>query len=170
MCAKKILVVDDEQPLVELLTANLEREGYEVISAGDGLTAIELAEHQKPDLILLDWMLPKLDGFEVCKRLRPKTTAPIIMVTAKGEEIDKILGLEIGADDYITKPFNIRELLARVKANLRKYNIVSNNDKKQNKEFIEKYITDLLMNKATENKENNINKNNNEVILLIDLI
>ena len=109
MCAKKILVVDDEQPLVELLTANLEREGYEVISAGDGLTAIELAEHQKPDLILLDWMLPKLDGFEVCKRLRPKTTAPIIMVTAKGEEIDKILGLEIGADDYITKPKKLPE-------------------------------------------------------------
>ena len=120
MCAKKILVVDDEQPLVELLTANLEREGYEVISAGDGLTAIELAEHQKPDLILLDWMLPKLDGFEVCKRLRPKTTAPIIMVTAKGEEIDKILGLEIGADDYITKPFSPREVLARVKAQLRR--------------------------------------------------
>ena len=120
MCAKKILVVDDEQPLVELLTANLEREGYEVISAGDGLTASELAEHQKPDLILLDWMLPKLDGFEVCKRLRPKTTAPIIMVTAKGEEIDKILGLEMGADDYITKPFSPREVLARVKAQLRR--------------------------------------------------
>ncbi len=119
MCAK-ILVVDDEQPLVELLTANLEREGYEVISAGDGQTALELAEHQKPDLILLDWMLPKLDGFEVCKRLRPKTTAPIIMVTAKGEEIDKILGLEIGADDYITKPFSPREVLARVKAQLRR--------------------------------------------------
>ena len=121
MCAKKILVVDDEQPLVELLTANLEREGYEVISAGDGLTAIELAEHQKPDLILLDWMLPKLDGFEVCKRLRPKTTAPIIMVTAKGEEIDKILGLELGADDYIVKPFSPREVIARIKAVLRRF-------------------------------------------------
>ena len=119
MCAK-ILVVDDEQPLVELLTANLQREGYEVISAGDGVTALELAESQKPDLILLDWMLPKLDGFEVCKRLRPKTAAPIIMVTAKGEEIDKILGLEMGADDYITKPFSPREVLARVKAQLRR--------------------------------------------------
>ncbi len=119
MCAK-ILVVDDEQPLVELLTANLQREGYEVISAGDGVTALELAESQKPDLILLDWMLPKLDGFEVCKRLRPKTSAPIIMVTAKGEEIDKILGLEMGADDYITKPFSPREVLARVKAQLRR--------------------------------------------------
>ena len=102
MCAK-ILVVDDEQPLVELLTANLQREGYEVISAGDGVTALELAESQKPDLILLDWMLPKLDGFEVCKRLRPKTAAPIIMVTAKGEEISSDLPLldsdEINKDD-----------------------------------------------------------------------
>lgn len=118
MCAK-ILVVDDEQSLVELLTANLERDGYEVISAGDGVTALELAERQKPDVILLDWMLPKMDGFEVCKRLRPNTNAAIIMVTAKGEEIDKILGLEIGADDYITKPFSPREVLARVKAQLR---------------------------------------------------
>ena len=89
-------------------------------AAGDGVTALELAESQKPDLILLDWMLPKLDGFEVCKRLRPKTAAPIIMVTAKGEEIDKILGLEMGADDYITKPFSPREVLARVKAQLRR--------------------------------------------------
>ncbi|MBO4928184.1 MAG: response regulator transcription factor [Clostridiales bacterium] len=119
MCAK-ILVVDDEQSLVELLTANLEREGYEVISAGDGKTALDLAERMKPDLILLDWMMPGMDGFEVCKRLRPKTAAPIIMVTAKGEEIDKVLGLEIGADDYITKPFSPREVLARVKAQLRR--------------------------------------------------
>lgn len=119
MCAK-ILVVDDEQPLVELLKANLEREGYEVITAFDGLAAIEQVERQKPDLILLDWMMPKMDGFEVCKKIRPNTAAPIIMVTAKGEEIDKILGLEIGADDYITKPFSPREVLARVKAQLRR--------------------------------------------------
>lgn len=119
MCAK-ILVVDDEESLVELLRTNLERDGYEVISASDGMAAIELAERQKPDLILLDWMMPKMDGFEVCKRLRPKTTAPIIMVTAKGEEIDKVLGLEMGADDYITKPFSPREVLARVRARLRR--------------------------------------------------
>ncbi|MBO4495261.1 MAG: response regulator transcription factor [Clostridiales bacterium] len=119
MCAK-ILVVDDEQPLVELLTANLEREGYEVISAVDGQTAIDLALRQKPNLILLDWMMPGKSGLDVCRELRPKTNAPIIMVTAKGEEIDKILGLEIGADDYITKPFSPREVLARVKAQLRK--------------------------------------------------
>ena len=119
MCAK-ILVVDDEESLVELLRSNLERDGYEVISASDGVAAIELAERQKPDLILLDWMMPKMDGFEVCKRLRPKTKTPIIMVTAKGEEIDKVLGLEMGADDYITKPFSPREVLARVRAQLRR--------------------------------------------------
>ncbi len=119
MCAK-ILVVDDEQPLVELLTTNLEREGYEVISANDGQTALELAERQKPDLILLDWMMPEPNGLEVCKQLRPKTKVPIIMLTAKSEEIDKILGLEIGADDYITKPFSPREVLARVRAQLRR--------------------------------------------------
>jgi len=119
MCAK-ILVVDDEESLVELLRTNLERDGYEVITASDGNAAIEIAERQKPDLILLDWMMPKKDGFEVCKVLRPKTKAPIIMVTAKGEEIDKVLGLEMGADDYITKPFSPREVLARVRAQLRR--------------------------------------------------
>ena len=119
MCAK-ILVVDDEDSLVELLRSNLEREGFEVISASDGVAAIEMAERQKPDSILLDWMLPKMDGFEDCKRLRPKTKAPIIMVTAKSEEIDKVLGLEMGADDYICKPFSPREVLARVRAQLRR--------------------------------------------------
>ena len=119
MCAK-ILVVDDEQQLVQLLKENLEREGYEVITANDGDTAIDLAERQNPDLILLDWMMPEKNGLDVCRELRPKTKAPIIMVTAKGEEIDKILGLEMGADDYITKPFSPREVLARVKAQLRR--------------------------------------------------
>ena len=119
MCAK-ILVVDDEQQLVQLLKENLEREGYEVIMANDGDTAIDLAERQNPDLILLDWMMPEKNGLDVCRELRPKTKAPIIMVTAKGEEIDKILGLEMGADDYITKPFSPREVLARVKAQLRR--------------------------------------------------
>lgn len=119
MCAK-ILVVDDEQQIVDLFKQSLEKEGYEVITAYDGLAAIEQVERQNPDLILLDWMMPKMDGFEVCKKIRPKTASPIIMVTAKGEEIDKILGLEIGADDYITKPFSPREVLARVKAQLRR--------------------------------------------------
>ncbi|MBO4474951.1 MAG: response regulator transcription factor [Clostridiales bacterium] len=119
MCAK-ILVVDDEQTLVDLLTSNLEREGYEVISANDGLTALDLADRQKPDLILLDWMMPEPNGLEVCKQLRLKTKVPIIMLTAKSEEIDKILGLEMGADDYITKPFSPREVQARVRAQLRR--------------------------------------------------
>ncbi|MBO4687186.1 MAG: response regulator transcription factor [Clostridiales bacterium] len=119
MCAK-ILVVDDEQSLVDLLTSNLEREGYEVISANDGLTALDLADRQKPDLILLDWMMPEPNGLEVCKQLRLKTKVPIIMLTAKSEEIDKILGLEMGADDYITKPFSPREVQARVRAQLRR--------------------------------------------------
>ena len=119
MCAK-ILVVDDEQTLVDLLTSNLEREGYEMISANDGLTALDLADRQKPDLILLDWMMPEPNGLEVCKQLRLKTKVPIIMLTAKSEEIDKILGLEMGADDYITKPFSPREVQARVRAQLRR--------------------------------------------------
>ena len=118
---KKILIVDDEKPIVEILTYNLHKEGYETIEAYDGEQAITLALTQKPDLILLDIMLPKVDGLTVCKRIRHTlTNVPILILSAKDEEIDKILGLELGADDYITKPFSVRELIARVKANLRK--------------------------------------------------
>ena len=118
---KKILIVDDEKPIVEILTYNLHKEGYETIEAYDGEQAITLALTQKPDLILLDIMLPKVDGLTVCKRIRHTlTNVPILILSAKDEEIDKILGLELGADDYITKPFSVRELMARVKANLRK--------------------------------------------------
>ena len=117
---KTILVVDDEQPIIDMLVYNLKKEGYNVIEANDGVTAVEKALEQKPNLILLDIMLPKLDGLSVCKRVKNSLNIPIIMLTAKDEEIDKILGLELGADDYITKPFSIRELVARVKANLRK--------------------------------------------------
>lgn len=117
---KKILIVDDEKPIVDILKFNLKKEGYATIEAYDGEQAVEMALNQKPDLILLDVMLPKLDGFGVCKKLRQKITTPIIMLTAKEEEVDKILGLELGADDYITKPFSVRELMARVKANLRR--------------------------------------------------
>ena len=116
----KILVVDDEHNIVDILKVNLEREGYTVVAAYDGLQALEMAESQKPDLILLDCMLPEMDGFDVCRRLRQKTNIPILMLTAKSDEIDKVLGLELGADDYITKPFSVREVLARVKAQLRR--------------------------------------------------
>lgn len=127
--AKTILVVDDEQPIIDILVCNLRKEGYNTIEANDGLTAIEMATEKKPDLILLDIMLPKLDGLSVCKRIKNNMNVPIIMLTAKDGEIDKILGLELGADDYITKPFSVRELVARVKANLRKIEVVSNKTK-----------------------------------------
>ena len=131
---KTILIVDDEKMILNLLAHNLEKEGYNVIEATDGLEAINIAQEKKIDLILLDVMLPKLDGLSVCKRVKNMLNIPILMVTAKDDELDKILGLELGADDYITKPFNIRELLARIKANLRKYDIVSNLEKEHKDE------------------------------------
>ena len=117
---KRILIVDDEQPIVDILVYNLQKEGYSTITANDGEEAIDKALTEKPDLILLDIMLPKVDGLTVCKKIRNTSNIPILMLTAKDEEIDKILGLELGADDYITKPFSVRELMARIKANLRK--------------------------------------------------
>ena len=123
---KTILIVDDEKMILNLLSCNLIKEGYNVIEAKDGLEAITIAQEEKPDLILLDVMLPKLDGLSVCKRVKNIMNVPILMVTAKDDELDKILGLELGADDYITKPFSIRELLARVRANLRKADVIAN--------------------------------------------
>ncbi len=122
---KTILIVDDEQPIVDILVYNLKKEGYNTLEANDGLTAVDVALDKKPDLILLDIMLPKMDGLTVCKKIRSHLNIPILMLTAKDEEIDKILGLELGADDYITKPFSVRELMARIKANLRKSEIKS---------------------------------------------
>ena len=112
---KTILIVDDEKPIVEILVYNLQKEGYNTLEANDGLTAVEIATTKKPDLILLDIMLPKMDGLTVCKKIRASLNVPILMLTAKDEEIDKILGLELGADDYITKPFHIvnREILVQ---------------------------------------------------------
>jgi two-component system response regulator VicR len=118
----KILVVDDEQPIADILKFNLEKEGYQVVCAFDGGTAVELAFSEEPDLILLDIMLPVKDGMDVCREVRAKRDIPIIMLTAKDSELDKVLGLELGADDYVTKPFGSRELLARVKAHLRRQN------------------------------------------------
>ena len=123
---KTILIVDDEQPIIDVLVYNLKKEGYRTIKENDGITALNIALDEKPDLMLLDIMLPKLDGLSVCKRVKNSLNIPIIMLTAKDGEIDKILGLELGADDYITKPFSVRELVARVKANLRKVEAVSN--------------------------------------------
>ena len=133
---KTILVVDDEQPIIDILVYNLEKEGYNVIEANDGITAVDVALEKRPDLILLDIMLPKLDGLSVCKRIKNSLNVPILMLTAKDGEIDKILGLELGADDYITKPVSVRELVARVKANLRKVDASLNSktiDDKQEK-------------------------------------
>jgi DNA-binding response OmpR family regulator len=115
-----ILIVEDDATLLETISYNLERQGYQVAKATDGLAALEQARRQVPDLILLDVMLPKLDGFEVCRILRQEMNVPIMMLTARAEEIDKVVGLEMGADDYLTKPFSMRELMARVKAMLRR--------------------------------------------------
>jgi DNA-binding response OmpR family regulator len=120
---KKILVVDDEPTLVATLKYNLERDGFQVVTAEDGESALDLARSHRPDLVLLDLMLPGLDGFQVCRILRREMQAPILMLTAKGDEIDKVVGLELGADDYVTKPFSMRELLARVRALLRRADI-----------------------------------------------
>jgi len=116
----KILVVDDETKIVDILVYNLRRQGYETIEAHDGETGLTLALEQNPDLVLLDIMMPKMDGYEVCKRLRKTSQVPVIMLTAKAEETDKVLSFELGADDYITKPFGVKEMLARVMANLRR--------------------------------------------------
>lgn len=117
---KKILLVEDEKTLAKALKFNLEKEGFRVETAFDGEEALSSFLRDKPDLVILDLMLPKIDGFEVCRRLRRSSDVPIIMLTARDEDIDKILGLELGADDYMTKPFNTRELLARIKAILRR--------------------------------------------------
>jgi len=120
MAVKKILVVDDEPGITELLDSYLAKEGYSVVTAADGEAALSAAEREQPDLILLDLMLPKKNGYEVCREIRAKSNIPIIMLTARDEEPDKIVGLELGADDYITKPFSPREVVARVRAVLRR--------------------------------------------------
>lgn len=122
-----ILIIEDEKPISDIVKFNLEREGYDIITAFDGLDGYQKGIQENVDLILLDIMLPSMNGFDVCRHIREKSSVPIIMVTAKEEEIDKILGLELGADDYITKPFSLRELIARVKANIRRTSMPNNN-------------------------------------------
>ncbi|WAM33823.1 response regulator [Caldicellulosiruptor morganii] len=123
-----ILVVDDEKPIVDIIKFNLEKEGYRVTTSYDGEDALNRIKNENFDMVLLDVMLPRLDGFTVCKKVREFSDVPIIMITAKAEEVDKVLGLELGADDYITKPFGIRELIARIRANLRRTSQQSNSD------------------------------------------
>ncbi len=120
MNSRKVLVVDDEKPISDIIQFNLGKEGYKIIAAYDGEEALQKVKAEQPDLVLLDVMLPRLDGFQVLKKIRENSQIPVIMLTAKEEEVDKVLGLELGADDYITKPFGMRELIARVKANLRR--------------------------------------------------
>jgi two-component system response regulator VicR len=123
MNSRKILVVDDEKPISDIIKFNLVKEGFNVITAYDGEEAVAKVKQSQPDLVLLDVMLPKLDGFQVLRKIREHYSIPVIMLTAKEEEVDKVLGLELGADDYITKPFGMRELIARVKANIRRAEI-----------------------------------------------
>ncbi|MFN0118822.1 MAG: response regulator transcription factor [Elusimicrobiota bacterium] len=120
MYKEKILIIEDEKDLVKLLKYNLEKEGYRIVAVHDGEAGLTAFRKEKPDLIILDVMLPKLDGFDFCRMVRQDSKTPILMVTAKTEEVDRVLGLELGADDYVTKPFSVREVLARIKAILRR--------------------------------------------------
>jgi two-component system response regulator VicR len=137
---RRILIVDDEKNIVDILKFNLNKESFETLEAYDGRQAIEIAQREKPDLIILDIMLPEIDGFSVCRILRQTMQTPILMLTAREEEVDKVLGLELGADDYITKPFSPRELMARVKANLRR--VIDDESVSQQKDEVIK-ISDL---------------------------
>jgi Response regulators consisting of a CheY-like receiver domain and a winged-helix DNA-binding domain len=147
---KKILVVDDEKPISDIVKFNLVKENYEVVTAFDGEEALEIFEEGDIDLIILDLMLPKIDGLEVAREIRKSSNVPIIMVSAKDSEFDKVIGLELGADDYVTKPFSNRELLARVKANIRRSKLAADGAEEADKQEIvigdlrivpDKYIT-----------------------------
>lgn len=130
---KKILIIEDEKSISDIIKFNLTKEGYDTDMAYDGKSGLEKALSIKPDLILLDVMLPAMDGFQVCKKVRETSSVPILMLTAKEEEVDKVLGLELGADDYITKPFGMRELIARIKANIRRTDQAANLESSQEK-------------------------------------
>lgn len=137
----KILIVDDDENICELLNLYLKKDGFDTVMAFDGMQAVEYAEKSSPDLILLDIMLPKLDGWQVCREIRKNSDVPIIMLTAKGETFDKILGLELGADDYITKPFDTKEVIARIRAVLRR-----SNDKENQQDIKEVRFDKLIIN------------------------
>lgn len=155
--SKKILIVEDEKPIADILKFNLEKEGYETLMAADGEEAVNQALGEDPDLILLDIMLPKKDGFQVLREVREKKQVPVLMLTAKAEEVDKVLGLELGADDYITKPFSIRELLARVKANLRRGDIqVQSAEAEEKNNFVKSGDLEIDINKYEVKKKDDV--------------
>jgi two-component system, OmpR family, response regulator len=174
MADYKILVVEDDETLNGILKYNLKKEGYGVITAFDGLQAVQMARQEKPDLIILDLMLPELDGLEVCRILRKDMIVPVLMLTAKTEEIDKIVGLEIGADDYITKPFSMRELLARIRAVLRRNEMVRQEITKKEVPESEKIqagdIEIDLSRHTVQNKGNSVELNPKEFDLLVFLV
>lgn len=143
--AEKILVVEDDRTLQETLQYNLNHQGYQVITAADGATAVEMSKKENPDLILLDIMLPGMDGFEVCRIIRKEQTIPILMLTARDDEIDRVVGLEMGADDYLTKPFSMRELIARVKALLRRAHIIQESLQTQTAQKMEYHFANLVI-------------------------
>ncbi|NYS33041.1 response regulator transcription factor [Streptococcus danieliae] len=140
---KKILVVDDEKPISDIIKFNMTKEGYEVVTAFDGQAALEVFEAEQPDIVILDLMLPEIDGLEVAKTIRRTSNIPIIMLSAKDSEFDKVIGLEIGADDYVTKPFSNRELLARVKAVLRRTELIADAQEEEAGKPSELVIRDL---------------------------
>ena len=148
----KILIVDDDENICELLNLYLKKDGFDTILAYNGMQAVEYSEKFSPDLILLDIMLPQLDGWQVCREIRKKSDVPIIMLTAKGETFDKILGLELGADDYITKPFDTKEVIARIKAVLRRTNDKENQQGIKEVRF-DKLIINLTNYELTVNEE-----------------
>ena len=157
--ANKILIVDDEKPITDIIKYNLEKEGYETAIAFDGEAALEQVQEETPDLIILDLMLPKIDGLEVARQVRKTKDTPIIMLTAKDSELDKVLGLEMGADDYVTKPFSNRELVARVKANLRRQKVNVDNNNTETNSNIEVGDLKILPEAYT------VTKNNKEIEL-----
>ena len=140
---KKILIVDDEKPISDIIKFNMTKEGYEVVTAFNGREAIELFEAEKPDIIILDLMLPEIDGLEVAKTIRKTSSVPIIMLSAKDSEFDKVIGLELGADDYVTKPFSNRELQARVKALLRRTELIAVDNQEDDSKLQSLQIGDL---------------------------
>ena len=156
---KKILIVDDEKPISDIIKFNMTKEGYEVVTAFNGREALEQFEAEQPDIIILDLMLPEIDGLEVAKTIRKTSSVPIIMLSAKDSEFDKVIGLELGADDYVTKPFSNRELQARVKALLRRTDLVSvDNQESDEKKTQPLQIGDLEIISGQTFKSNRIDK------------